>query len=136
MSRLIQLSLLMTLILWSCKGDPEKITIDDLGDNQYEGKYVELEGRVSVPTQFYSFGYMQFVLYNEELHGIHCSIMPGSDENEMEELADNYSEEDLKIIDDNGEVISAGDEVIVRGEVLKDDRDAWIDVRVEQIIKK
>lgn len=136
MKRFLFLSLVASLLLFSCKEDPVKIEIEDLGENKYEGEYVELEGKVTVPEQFYSMGYMQFFLYNDNRRGVHCSIMPGSDENEMAELEDNYSADDLKIIDDNGETIKAGDDVIVRGEVLKDDKDKWIDVRVEEIIKK
>lgn len=132
-----------TVIVSSCGSDtPKLVAASDLCNEEYKNEIVMCEGIVRIPDHFYSTGgsvNMAFDAPNGKYRIPAISIKTfsktkGEKKNMMDLLPDGYTEEDVKIYDDKGEIVKLGDKIRVTGELVGGLKD-WCDINVTKIEK-
>lgn len=136
--KLIKLIALVLFVgLYSCNSEPPvKVKLCEICNDQYKEKRVEIEGELVLPTEFITGGAMQMWITN----GKNCRTPivkfqnVGVGKNAMETLPNNYTEADVKILDNNEEAVHVGDKVRVTGTMIATSQ-AWCQINVEEIVK-
>ncbi len=106
------------LLLNACSNKPPvPININDMPKPDLDGEMVVVEGYMRLPT--YTMGGGSFELHPRlKSRGFSISVFPnhGKEKNQMESLPAEYSNEDLKLHTDNGELLTKKDFVRITGE--------------------
>ena len=114
------LGLVLLLGLVSC-GPKEYIAyeIDGFCDAVERGEYVTVTGVLRVPESIMEYDRTYGLLLVEELSQdqprVRIGIKIGTRNNQMQTLQDNFTLEDIKILTNNGEMVTHGDRVKVSG---------------------
>ena len=137
------ITILALVLLVSCGSEPPKLLpASDLCNEEYKNEIVMCEGIVRLPDQFYSAGgsvTMAFEAPGGKYRIPAIKIRTWSEnkdekKNMMDLLPDNYTEADVKIYDDKGQLVQLGDKIRVTGELVGASK-AWCDINVTKIEK-
>lgn len=137
------ITILALVLLASCGSEPPKLLpASDLCNEEYKNEIVMCEGIVRLPDQFYSAGgsvTMAFEAPEGKYRIPAIKIRTWSEnkdekKNMMDLLPDNYTEADVKIYDDKGQLVQLGDKIRVTGELVGASK-AWCDINVTKIEK-
>ena len=130
------------MALSSCSNPPKLVAASDLCNEEYKNEIVMCEGIIRLPDSFYTTGgsvTMAFEAPNGKFRIPAISLKTfsktkGEKKNMMDLLPENYSNDDVKIYDDNGNAIKLGDKIRVTGELVGASKD-WCTVNVTKIEK-
>ncbi len=137
------LSILSLTLGTACSSEPPKLLpASDLCNEEYKNEIVMCEGIVRLPDRFYSAGgsvTMAFEAPEGKYRIPAIKIRTWSEnkdekKNMMDLLPDNYTEADVKIYDDKGQLIQLGDKIRVTGELVGASK-AWCEINVTKIEK-
>lgn len=144
MKNITKLAILTCLIsLSSCTSNPPKLLqASELCNEDYKGEIVMCEGIVRMPDRFFSAGGSVTMAFEAQKGKYRIpalkiktySEIKGENKNMMDLLPEDYTEEDVKIYDDKGQLIKLGDKIRVTGELLGGLVD-WCDIEVTKIEK-
>lgn len=120
-----------TAILLNACGSkpPVPIKVNDAGNAELDGKTVIVEGYMRLPT--YTMGGGNFVLQPRlASRGMSIDVFPnhGKEKNEMEFLPAEYTNDDLKVHTDNGELLTRKDYVRITGEYAYNEKAKDFDI--------
>lgn len=122
-------------ILAGCFNPPIKVESCNVCVEDYQDKKVEMEGTLYLPSRIITSGVMHMAI---KCNGANktpiVGFKPGRDKNQMETLPNDYTENDVKIHDNNGNLIKVGDNVKIIGEMVATSK-AWCQIKVIQIEK-
>ncbi|HAI77142.1 MAG TPA: hypothetical protein DCM08_12930 [Microscillaceae bacterium] len=119
---LMYLSLTLSLfwIFTACSTEVIKVGNEDICQDKFKKKTVEIDGVLVLPSKIVTSGKM---IMNFKLEGtatkrlITASFGLGVGNNRMEKLPSNFTIKDVKILDKNGKPIKVGEKVRIVGEM-------------------
>jgi len=130
--------LIITLVLLTaCSSEPIKVRACELCFEKYKNELVVTEGFVKLPESFYTAGgSVTLLLVDDSRKRLPTITLKnwGEKKNMMEKLKDGYTEEDVMIYDNDGNIIKLGDKVRVTGE-LHGASKPWCEINVDKIEK-
>lgn len=116
------LTVLIFNILTACGSSepPVEVQAAELCNEKWEDKMVITYGRIYLPDEMLVMGSYPMILDAPGDGKIpYISVYIGDGKNEMKELPENYTDEDVAILADDGTtVITVGDSVRITGEML------------------
>ncbi len=125
----------------ACSDAPIAVTATDICNEEFKNVLVTTEGTIQLPDSFYSAGGSVTMLletpkgkFRAPAIKIKTFNKDGEKKNMMEQLKDGFTEADVKIYDDKGQIVKLGDKIRVTGEVVGASK-AWCDINVEKIEK-
>ena len=119
----------------SCSSEPLKVNACELCNEKYKKEMVTTEGIVVLPESFYTTGgsVTLFLKDNCQVKSPSISIKTfGEKKNSMEKLTSGYTEEDVKIYDNNGTIVKLGDRIRVTGKLVGASKQ-WCEINVDKI---
>jgi len=124
--------------LTSCSS-PENVKLEDLCNKKYANKEVITEGVLYLPSTMYTYGnLMRLGIMNEKtdlrVPSLNVPSFTDKTKNCMKPLAENYSEKDVHIYDDEGNEVKLGSRVRITG-TLRGGSAAYCDLSVHKIEK-
>ena len=137
------LSILSLVVLSSCGSEPPKfLPASELCNKDYKNEIVMCEGIVRLPDRFFTAGGSVTMAFEAPggkyripaLKIRTYSTTEGEKKNMMDLLPESYTEADVKIYDDKGQLVKLGDKIRVTGELLGGLSD-WCDIEVSKIEK-
>lgn len=144
MKNVIKLAVLICVVsLSSCTSNPPKLVkSSEICNEDYKGEIVMCEGIIRLPERFFSAGGSVTMAFEAEKGKFRIPMLKistfskieGEKKNMMDLLPDGFTEEDVKIYDDNGQPVKLGDKIRVTGELLGGLSD-WCDIDVTKIEK-
>ncbi|AUP80647.1 hypothetical protein [Flavivirga eckloniae] len=142
MEKINTLLLLVFFLLNSCSSTPEFVKLEDLCSEAYWGETIVTEGTLYLPLNKTNNKVGFTIGIKDEITGVkmpNLKIFASVDEtkNCMRYLPISYSEMDVKVFDNNGEVIAFGDRIRVTGSIGGADQDLcdlWVE-KLEKINK-
>lgn len=144
MKNITKLAILTCLVsLSSCTSNPPKLLqTSELCNEDYKGEIVMCEGIVRMPDRFFSAGGSVTMAFEAEKGKYRIPMLKidtfskikGEKKNMMDLLPEGYTEDDVKIYDDKGQIVKLGDKIRVTGELLGGLSD-WCDIEVTKIEK-
>lgn len=125
----------------SCSDAPVSVNASDICNEEYKNVVVMTEGILRLPESFYTAGgSVNMVLeapdgkYRIPAITIKTWNKDNEKKNMMEQLKDGFTEADVKMYDDKGQMVKLGDKIRVTGEVVGASKE-WCDINVEKIEK-
>ncbi len=144
MKNITKLAILTCILsLSSCTSNPPKlIQASEICNEDYKGETVMCEGIVRIPERFFTAGGSVTMAFEAEKGKYRIPMLKidtfskikGEKKNMMDLLPDGFTEEDVKIYDDKGQIVKLGDKIRVTGELLGGLSD-WCDIEVTKIEK-
>lgn len=137
------ISILSLTLLSSCGSEPPKLLpASELCNKDYKNEIVMCEGIVRLPDRFFTAGGSVTMAFEAPggkyripaLKIRTYSTTEGEKKNMMDLLPESYTEADVKIYDDKGQLVKLGDKIRVTGELLGGLSD-WCDIEVSKIEK-
>ncbi|TBX70699.1 hypothetical protein EZL74_03230 [Flavobacterium silvisoli] len=137
------LAILSLVSAASCGSEtPKLLPASELCNKVYKNEIVMCEGIVRLPDHFYSAGGSVTMAFEAPggkyripaLKIKTYSETKGEKKNMMDLLPSGYTEEDVRIYDQNGQLVKLGDKIRVTGELLGG-LDDWCDIEVSKIEK-
>lgn len=137
------ISILSLALLSSCGSEPPKLLpASELCNKDYKNEIVMCEGIVRLPDRFFTAGGSVTMAFEAPggkyripaLKIRTYSTTEGEKKNMMDLLPESYTEADVKIYDDKGQLVKLGDKIRVTGELLGGLSD-WCDIEVSKIEK-
>ena len=137
MNKLTNLIIICTAIMLftSCTSEPVFAKAEDLCNKEYKKKEVITEGILIVPSSFYTMGSTVTLMLEASNKARVPSIVflnynkDKEKKNMIEPLEDGFAEEDIKIYDNDGNLIKLGEKVRITGELTggsKDYCELWV----------
>lgn len=123
------------LLIVSCSSEPVFVKAEDLCTPEYKKKEVITEGVLRVPSSFYTMGStVTLMLVASNKVNVPSIVFLNYNNNKekknmIEPLKDNFSEEDIKIYDNDGNLVQLGEKVRITGELTggsKDYCELWV----------
>jgi len=125
----------------SCSDTPVEVTASDICTEEYKDVLVTTEGIVRLPDSFYTTGgtvTMDLEAPAGKYRLPKIAILTWNKDKEqknmMEPLENGFSDDDVKIYDDKGQLVKLGDKIRVTGKVSGAAKD-WCDIFVDKIEK-
>ena len=125
----------------SCSDTPVEVAASDICTEEYKDVLVTTEGIVRLPDSFYTTGgtvTMDLEAPAGKYRLPKIAILTWNKDKEqknmMEPLENGFSDDDVKIYDDKGQVVKLGDKIRVTGKVSGAAKD-WCDIFVDKIEK-
>ncbi|MBN1618763.1 hypothetical protein JW887_05495 [Candidatus Dojkabacteria bacterium] len=119
--------------------DATKIDTGDFCNSKYDDELVAMDGYVELPYFLYCGSECDLYIVDElgtnSGDGVNAYFLVGDQPGYMEELPDNYLEEDLVVYDIDGNAVSYGDKVTVVGTQVRNST-GDCDFYVEEVITK
>ena len=125
MNILTNLIIICTVIitLTSCSSEPVFVKAEELCNNEYKNKEVITEGVLVVPSSFYTMGSTVTLMLEASNNVKVPSIVflnynkKKEKKNMIDPLTDDFTEEDIKIYDNDGNLVNLGEKVRITGEL-------------------
>lgn len=144
MKSITKLAILACILsLNSCTSNPPKLLqASELCNEEYKGEIVMCEGIVRIPDHFFSAGGSVTMAFEAQKGKCRIPALKintysktkGEKKNMIDLLPEGYTEKDVKIYDDKGQIIKLGDKIRVTGELVGGLVD-WCDINVSKIEK-
>lgn len=113
----------VALLIVSCSSEPVFVKAEELCQEQYKKKDVITEGILIAPSSFYTMGSTVTLMLESSSKTTVPSIVflnynnDHEKKNMIEPLKDGFSEEDIKIYDNEGNLVNLGEKVRITGEL-------------------
>jgi len=119
-----KLTVFIAAILFvSCSSEPVFVKAEELCNNEYKNKEVITEGVLVVPSSFYTMGSTVTLMLEASNNVKVPSIVflnynkKKEKKNMIDPLTDDFTEEDIKIYDNDGNLVNLGEKVRITGEL-------------------